>query len=145
MEKFNYETNGYNKEEVNKFIEEVINNTEDIVQKYLKQKNELEMLKKQLNHYKNIEEKIEIITTKAQMKADNIKEMAEKERDIIIKEAKENASIIINDSLKKTEILESKREIIQDNFRNFREKMKVIIGQEELIIEELNNIVINNE
>ena len=34
MEKFSYEANGYNRSEVNKFVEEVITQTEGIILKY---------------------------------------------------------------------------------------------------------------
>ena len=38
MEKFNYEPNGYNRKEVNKFVSDVIDQTSGIVNKYIEQK-----------------------------------------------------------------------------------------------------------
>ena len=43
MEKFSYEEYGYNREEVNNFIEEVIENTQDIINSCLEQRKEIEI------------------------------------------------------------------------------------------------------
>ena len=44
MEKFNYEINGYNREEVNSFVDEVTNNTREIVEKCVFYQEEIEKL-----------------------------------------------------------------------------------------------------
>ena len=51
MEKFSYATNGYNCEEVNQFISDVIVQTENIVARCKEQRREIEELKKELEHY----------------------------------------------------------------------------------------------
>ena len=48
MDKFNYEANGYNKAEVNKFVTDVIKETEGIIRKCKEQKKEIEVLKDKL-------------------------------------------------------------------------------------------------
>ena len=55
MEKFSYEKNGYSRSDVNKFISEVIEETEKLISVVKKQKTEIEELKNELNHYKNSE------------------------------------------------------------------------------------------
>ena len=55
MEKFSYEANGYNRNQVNQFVEEVITQTEGIIKRCKEQKNEIENLRQELEHYKNIE------------------------------------------------------------------------------------------
>ena len=55
MEKFSYEAKGYNRSEVNQFISEVIKETEGIITRVKKQNIEIENLKKELNHYKELE------------------------------------------------------------------------------------------
>ena len=69
MEKFSYETNGYNRSEVNQFISDVIRETEGIISKVRAQSSEIEELKKELEHYKNIENAL----NNAVMKADEAK------------------------------------------------------------------------
>ena len=46
MEKFSYETNGYNRNQVNQFVEEVITQTEGIITRCKEQKKEIESLKR---------------------------------------------------------------------------------------------------
>ena len=58
LEKFSYETNGYNRDEVNKFINDVIVQTENIVSRCKKQRDEIESLKKELEHYRNLEKSL---------------------------------------------------------------------------------------
>ena len=52
MEKFSYEANGYNRNEVNQFIIDVIKETEGIMTKVKSQNNEISSLKRELEHYK---------------------------------------------------------------------------------------------
>ena len=58
MEKFHYEANGYNRSEVNAFIERVIRETEGIINKCQEQKNEIKDLKDKLESYKTLEDSI---------------------------------------------------------------------------------------
>ena len=55
MEKFSYEANGYNRQEVNQFVSDVIRQTEGIIKKCQAQGDALEKLKAELEHYKGLE------------------------------------------------------------------------------------------
>ena len=46
MEKFSYETNGYNRSEVNQFVSDVISETEGVITRVKSQRDEIEKLKK---------------------------------------------------------------------------------------------------
>ena len=64
MEKFHYETNGYNKEEVNDFIKKVISETEGIVTKCEEQKNKIKVLildvdNTLIDYYENLSKEVE--------------------------------------------------------------------------------------
>ena len=56
MEKFSYEANGYNRNEVNQFIGDVITQTEGIITRCKNQTMEIERLKAELEHYKTLED-----------------------------------------------------------------------------------------
>ena len=64
MEKFSYETNGYNRNEVNQFISDVIRETEAIITRVKKQSTEIEELKKELEHYKSLENTLKVLLRK---------------------------------------------------------------------------------
>ena len=90
MEKFSYEANGYNRNEVNRFVSDVIRETEGIITRVRKQNTEIEELKKELQHYREIEANLKnaIVQAKADNESDNIKKMAREERDMIVRDAK---------------------------------------------------------
>ena len=97
MEKFSYETNGYNRAEVNEFVTDVINKTEGIVEKIKSQEIEIKYLKNELQHYRNIEDTLKSAIIKAEEIGENITKLAREESDIIISDAKNNASRILNE------------------------------------------------
>lgn len=145
MEKFNYEINGYNREEVNSFVDEVTNNTREIVEKCVFYQEEIEKLKKELEQYRKRTNEIDLLFEKAEFASKNIKNMAEKEAEIIIREAKENASVIINDSLVSAQKIDIRKDLVCENMQRFREKLRVLIEQEKMIADELDYLDISDE
>ena len=145
MEKFSYEENGYNRNELNNFIEEVINQTEGIISRVKKQNKEIEDLKRELEQYKNIENTIRDAIIKAEETGDNIKKMAKKESDIIITDAKENASRIVNEALLKAEKIEMERETLEKNMKIFKRKLKIIMEQQMAIVDEIEVLELDPE
>ena len=137
MEKFSYETNGYNREEVNRFISDVIVQTESIVSRCRKQNEEIESLKRELEYYKNLEKTLNMAILKAEETGDNIKRMARTEAEMIIGDAKGNASRIVNESLLRAEKIENKADILERNLKIFKRKLKIIMEQQMAVVEEI--------
>ena len=99
MNKFNIEEYGYSKVEVNKFIDDVINQTDAIIKRVKKQNQEIKELKQQLETYKKMEDTLKNSMFKAEEASNNIKRQALEEGKIIVSDAKKNASRIVNLSL----------------------------------------------
>ena len=137
MEKFSYETNGYNRSEVNQFISDVIRETEGIITKVKNQSNEIEELKKELEHYKKLEDALNNAVMKADEAKADITRLANEESDLIIREAKTNASRIVNDALLRAEKLENERETLERNMKIFKRKLKLIIEQQLAVVDEI--------
>ena len=137
MEKFSYEANGYNRNEVNQFVGDVIRETEGIITRVKKQNAEIEDLKKELEHYKVMEDTLKSAIMKAEETGDNIKKMAREERDMILTDAKHNASRIVNEALLKAEKIESQADLIERNMRIFKRKLKAIVEQQVAIVDEI--------
>ena len=137
MEKFSYEANGYNRNEVNQFIKDVINETEGIITRVKKQNTEIEQLKKELEHYKNIEDTLKNAIIRAEETGDNIKQLAREESKMIITDAKHNASRIVNEALLKAEKIENNTELLERNMRIFKRKLKSIVEQQLAVVEEI--------
>ena len=137
FEKFSYETNGYNRDEVNKFINDVIVQTENIVSRCKKQRDEIESLKKELEHYKNLEKSLNMAILKAEETGDNIKRMARDEAEMIIGDAKGNASRIVNESLLRAEKIENRADILERNLKIFKRKLRIIVEQQMAVVDEI--------
>ncbi|MBR4618503.1 MAG: DivIVA domain-containing protein [Bacilli bacterium] len=149
MEKFNYEPNGYNRKEVNQFISDVIDQTSGIVKKYSEQKEtiqqqqrEIENLKVELQHYRKIENDIKESLLRAENNAREIKSLASQERDMIIRDAKNSASRIVNEALIKSEELETRTMLAAKNLKIFKQKLNIIIEQQKAIVDEIDEIEI---
>ena len=103
MDKFSYEANGYNRKEVNQFIGDVIVQTEDIIARVKSQNLEIVKLRAELDHYRSIDDALRKAIIKAEETSDNIKKMARDEAELIVRDAKHNASRIVNEALIKAE------------------------------------------
>ena len=137
MEKFSYEANGYNRNQVNQFVEEVITQTEGIIKRCKEQKNEIENLRQELEHYRNIETSLKDAIIRAEEAGDNIKRMAREESEMIVTDAKHNASRIVNEALLKAEKIEVQSERLQNNIKIFKRKLKLIVEQQMEVVDEI--------
>ncbi len=144
MKKFSYEDNGYNRKEVNDFVDEVLRETETIVSRLRNQQAEIEKLQKEVNYYREMKELMKNAITRAEESSNKIKKMAIEESEILIRDAKDNASRIVNDALLKAQKTENERIILENNMKVFKEKLKSNMQENMHIIEEIDKIELNN-
>ena len=137
MDKFHYEANGYNRSEVNAFIERVIRETEGITNKCQEQKDEIKDLKDKLESYKILEDSINKSIVNAEKTSDNIKRLAREEANVIVSDAKNNASRIVNDALIRSERIEQQADVLERNIKIFKRKLKIIVEQQLAVVEEI--------
>lgn len=140
VEKFSREENGYNKEEVNKFVDDVIVQTEAVINRVRNQQDEIRSLKKELEHYKKIEETLKSALLNAEKASNDIKQNAIEESKIIITDAKRNASHIINDALIRAEKIEIKADTLERNIITFKRKLKLIVEQQLAVVEDIEEL-----
>ena len=140
MDKFNYEANGYNRAEVNKFVTDVIKETEGIIKKCKDQKKEIADLKEKLSHYEDLENTLKQSLINAEKTADNVKRLAREEADIIVSDAKHNASRIVGESLLKARKIENEADTLEKNVKIFKRKLKIIVEQQMAVVEEIETL-----
>lgn len=143
MDKFNYEVNGYNRQEVNKFIDDVIVHTENIIKRVKTQQQEIEKLKQEINKYKKNEEVLRNSLYKAEEVSSNIKKQALDERNTIMDDAKKNASRIVNDALLRAERIELKADTLERNVKIFKKKLRLIVEQQLAVVDEIEELKID--
>lgn len=144
MEKFSREPDGYNKKEVNKFIDDVIVQTEAVIKRVKTQQDEIKSLKKELAHYQQLEETLKSALLNAEKASSDIKKNAIEESKIIIMDAKRNASYIVNDALLRAEKIETKADTLERNIIVFKRKLKLIIDQQLSVVEDIEELDLKN-
>lgn len=130
MKRFSIVNNGYNIEEVNKFVDVVIKKLEQLSNDNNNYLMQLEQLKKQAaaNQTEQNDSKVDRQVTKALIAAqettDKMKELAKEEANLIIKEAKENANAIIHEALVNAQKTEQEYELLKKNYNVYRTKIE---------------------
>ena len=94
-------------------------------------------MKKELEHYKELENTLKMAILRAEETGDNIKRMARNEAEMIINDAKGNASRIVNESLLRAEKIENRADLLERNMKIFKRKLKVIMEQQMAVVEEI--------
>lgn len=144
MNKFSIEQYGYSKSEVNKFIDDVIVQTEDIIERVKKQSKEIKQLKSELDNYRKMEETLKNSMFKAEEASNNIKKQAIEESKTIVNDAKRNASRIVNDALLRSEKIELKADMLERNLRIFKKKLRLVIEQQLSVVDEIEELKLDD-
>ena len=143
MEKFNTAFSGYNKEEVNKFIDDVIKQVETMINNMKSKDLEIERLKAELEHYKNLEDTFNRALIIAEDAGEQIKISAKSESTRVLEDAKRNADRIINNALVKAEQATRDAERLRRNVITFKRRLKDILETQMEIVDEIDNIEID--
>ena len=140
MEKFSTGLTGYKKEEVNKFVSDVINQVELMIDDLKKKDNELAELKNQLEHYKNMENTFNRAILIAEDASNQIKRIAKDESSSIINDAKKSASRIVNDALIKAERTQNETLQLKRNIDTYNRRLRSIIEQQLDLVDDIEHI-----
>ncbi|ANS75096.1 septum formation initiator [Paenibacillus yonginensis] len=134
---FSRRLRGYDEDEVNEFLDQVIKDYEIVIRENKELQNQLLAVQEKLDHFANIEETLSKTIIVAQEAADEVRNNAKKEAQLIIKEAEKNADRIINESLSKSrrvslevEELKKQASIYRARFRTLVEAQLELLSQE---------------
>lgn len=134
---FSRRLRGYDEDEVNEFLDQIIKDYEALIRENKEQQSEQQALQEKLSHFTNIEETLSKTIIVAQEAADELKNNAKKEAQLIVKEAEKNADRIINDALAKSrkvalEVEELKKQaaIYRARFRALVETQLDLLGKD---------------
>ncbi|WP_182199087.1 DivIVA domain-containing protein [Paraliobacillus salinarum] len=125
---------GYDEDEVNEFLDQVIKDYEIVMREKKELKQQVDDMKDRLGHFSNIEETLNKSILIAQETAEEVKGNATKESKLIIKEAEKNADRIINEALQKSRRIAIEVEELKKQAKVFRTRLKMLVeAQLELI------------
>lgn len=141
MEKFNSSLNGYNIEEVNKFVDDMTREYGAIIDK-LRIKDET--IRKLESEKSSLEGQINVLNSNLLSNIynsnDEITRLAKYEARAIIDEAKKNASRIVNDALLEAEKIEVKAENLKHNMIVYKRRVRSIVKSQLDIIDDIEDI-----
>jgi cell division initiation protein len=150
MQNFSRTLHGYNPDEVNNYLDNVISHVEKMVESNKQKDEEILKLKEELAKIKINEEvlgkarkfdELESTLNKAIVMAEStgehIRRIAKQERDLMLEEAKKNASIIINDALKRSEKIEFEASLLRKNIIMFKRKLKSNLEEQLRMVDEI--------
>ena len=150
MEKFNRTLRGYDPDEVNRFLDQVIQQVENIV-KENKEKDarikELEhfeqenrRLVQKIEQYEKVEGTLNRAIVMAQKTSDQMRASAHQEAEVILDDAKKNANRIVNEALLKAERAEDEAARLNRNMKIFKRRVKEIIEAQLEVVEEIDQV-----
>ncbi len=150
MEKFSRTRKGYDPEEVNNFLDQVISQVERMIQEskvkdaeiesLKKAVNENEALKQKLANYERIETTLNRAIFMAEKTSEQMKLAAHKEREVILEDAKSNASRIVNEALLRAERTEMEADNLKRNINIFKRRLRNIIEEQLKNVDEIDQI-----
>ena len=147
----------YTPEEIDNFLEQIISQVERMIEdnkaknrELLLKDKKIEELQKlvdntskdreKLAHYERIEETLNKAIVMAQRTSDQIKSSAIKESEIIINDAKSNASRIVNESLLRAERTEMEADMLKRNVNIFKRKLRGIIEAQLEMVDDIEKV-----
>ncbi|HOO67974.1 MAG TPA: DivIVA domain-containing protein [Bacilli bacterium] len=149
MRKFSKSIAGYNINEVNAFVDDVIKKVESILREESKIKSDIlakdtriRDLEDMVKRYKSIEQQLNASIINAQESGEYIKRVAKSEGDAIINEARKNANRIVSDALLRAEKTEYETQVLKKNVNMFKNKVRTMLNQQLDIIDDLDKEIL---
>lgn len=147
----------YTPEQIDNFLDQIINQVERMIADNKLKNNEIALRdrkilelekiiknssrdREKLAHYERMEGTINRALMMAQKTSDQIKSNAHRESEIILNDAKMNASRIVNESLLKAEKTEMEAEALKRNIKIFKRKLRGIIEAQLEMVDDIENV-----
>ena len=137
MKKFSSSFKGYNKSEVNAFINEVTEEYEHMLNELKRKDLKIKDLEDKLVRYQNMENTLNRALLVAEDASNQIKRMARDESKSIVDDARKNASRIVNDALLKAQKLENDAEELRRKIILFKKRFRTAVENELEAIEQI--------
>lgn len=143
MEKFSTSFTGYKKEEVNKFLDDVIKQVETMINNMKAKDLEIDKLKAELEHYKNLESTFNRALLVAEDAGQQIRNSARSESKNLIEDAKRNADRIVNNALLEASNARRDAEKLRRNIITFKKRLRDILETQLDLVDDIDRLDIN--
>ena len=137
VDKFSNSLIGYDKAEVNAFVNEVTKEYESMLNKLKEKDAEIKALKEKNSKYENLESTLNKTILAAEEVSNNMRSVARSESKSILDEARKNASRILNEALLKAEKAQSEADMLKRRVINFKYRFRQAVENELDIIDSI--------
>ena len=135
---------GYDSEEVDEFINEIIDNYEELYKDNSRLKENLSRVNEKLEHYVKIENTIQNTLLLAQNAAEQARETSQKEAEIILSKANESAKKILDKAHNDVILINDEYEKVKQEFIKFRAKFRNFMNAQTETFDELEKDLTKN-
>ena len=131
---------GYNVEEVDDFLDQLTLEYEKLYKENAEYRDQVDKYQKDLEHYRNVEHTLQNTLVMAQSTAEDIKSMAQKQADQIIRDAQNDARKAVDELNKEEFEIRRRLEDLRRQFDVYKAKMEaLLISQLELLQDDKEN------
>ena len=135
---------GYSVEEVDEFLDQVVENYEELYKENSRLKESLSRVNEKLEHYEKLEATIQNTLLLAQNAADQAKESSEKQAELIIGNANETAQRILDKAHGDVISINDEYEKVKEEFIKFRVKFRGFMNTQLQTFDELEKDLTKN-
>ena len=132
--RFSKTLKGYNVDEVDDFLDQLTLEYEKLYRENAEYREQIEQSKRDLEHYKNVEHTLQNTLVMAQSTAEDIKAMAQKQADQLIRDAQTEARRAVEGITKEEFEIRRRTEELKRQFDVYKAKMEaLLISQLEIL------------
>ena len=140
MKRFTIKENGYDVEEVNKFVDIVIRKLEMMKNENDTYKAKIASLEKKIEDVGSIDKKLSSAILAADDAAEQMKRLAKAESTMMIEDAKRNATAIIHEALLEAEKTQNEAATLRKNIVVYKNRVTSLLKAQLEIADELDSI-----
>jgi cell division initiation protein len=118
---------GYNEDEVNEFLDQIIKDFEIIIRERQTLETKVDELNFKLEKFAHIEDSLNRSIVIAQEASEDMKRNAQMEAKLIVKEAEKNADRIISEAIQKTSKMTLELDDLKKQAMVFKQRLKLIV------------------
>ena len=118
---------GYNEDEVNEFLDQIIKDFELLLKEKKELEEKLKSSSERVGHFTTIESTLQKSIVIAQEAAEEVRRNSQKEAKLIVKEAEKNADRIVNEALTKARRIALEIEELKKQSNVFRNRFKMLV------------------
>lgn len=115
---------GYDMDEVDEFLEQLVDDYEKIYKENLSLKEKINLLNEKIEHYSNIETTLQNTLILAQKAAEQAKENSKRDAELIIKDSQETANNIIKKAEDQVLEINKEHEMLRQQYSMFKSRFE---------------------